>query len=384
MTGRPFQNKTVVSVFGHAARRFGASEIFAKELSIQLAERGWHSVLCFLEPPSETMRRFFDLPNVSLEVIEDCWQVSGKATVRLYEVLRQYRPGILHLYYTGFLSAYPWLARMMGTSQVYFTDQSSQAEGFVPTRAPLWKRLAMRVINRPIDGVVSVSKYGYDNFTTRDLLPKERFHIIYNSVDVARAAPGIAQAGEFRRRFGIGADRLVVTQVSWLIPEKGLDDLLLAARDVIAAEPRAQFLLVGEGAHRGNLEKKCGELGIAAKVTFTGSVQDPMAEGVYAASDVVCQMSRWEEVFGYVNAEAMASYKPLVGTRVGGIPEIIEDGVNGFLVPRRDPPAAASKILALLNDADLRRRMGEAGRKMAEQKFSHKANIAQVIRLYGI
>lgn len=384
MTGRTFQNKTVVSVFGHAARRFGASEIFARELSVQLAERGWHSVLCFLEPPSETMRKFFDLPNVSLEVIEDCWQVSGRATVRLYQVLRQYRPGILHLYYTGFLSAYPWLARVMGTSQVYFTDQSSQAEGFLPTRAPLWKRLTMRVINRPIDGVVSVSKYGYDNFTTRDLLPKERFHIIYNSVDVERAALGVARAAEFRGRFGIPADRLVVTQVSWLIPEKGLDDLLLAAREVIAAEPKAQFLLVGEGAHRANLERKSGELGIAGQVTFTGSVHDPMAEGVYSASDVVCQMSRWEEVFGYVNAEAMASCKPLVGTRVGGIPEVIEDGVSGFLVPRRDPQAAAAKILVLLKDEELCRRMGAAGRRMVEQKFSHKANIAQVIRLYGI
>jgi glycosyltransferase involved in cell wall biosynthesis len=109
-----------------------------------------------------------------------------------------------------------------------------------------------------------------------------------------------------------------------------------------------------------------------------------MAEGVYAASDVICQMSRWEEVFGYVNAEAMASCKPLVGTRVGGIPEVIEEGVNGFLVPRRDPQAAATKILALLKDAELRGRMGAAGRKMVEQKFSHKANIAQVIRLYGI
>jgi glycosyltransferase involved in cell wall biosynthesis len=330
------------------------------------------------------MRKFFDLPNVSIEVIEDCWRVSGKATARLYEVLRHHRPGILHLYYTGFLSAYPWLARIMGTSQVYFTDQSSQAEGFVPTRAPLWKRLPMRVINRPIDGVVSVSKYGYDNFTTRDLLPKERFHIIYNSVDVNRAALGIARAAEFRGRFHIGADRLVVTQVSWLIPEKGLDDLLLAARDVLAAEPRAHFLLVGEGAHRANLERQCGELGIAGQVTFTGSIHDPLAEGVYAASDVVCQMSRWEEVFGYVNAEAMASGKPLVGTRVGGIPELIEDGVNGYLTPRRDPPAAAARILALLKDSELRRRMGQAGRKLVEQKFSHKENIAQVIRLYGI
>ena len=113
-------------------------------------------------------------------------------------------------------------------------------------------------------------------------------------------------------------------------------------------------------------------------------MHDPLAEGLYAASDVVCQMSRWEEVFGYVNAEAMASYKPLVGTRVGGIPEIVEDGVSGFLVPRRDPAAMSAKILQLLKDAELRRRMGDAGRRIVEEKFNHKTNIAQLIRMYGI
>jgi len=80
MTTGSFQNKTVVSVFGFAARRYGAGEIFARELSVQLGQRGWHSVLCFLEPPTEAMRKFFDLPNVSIEVVEDCWQLSGKAT----------------------------------------------------------------------------------------------------------------------------------------------------------------------------------------------------------------------------------------------------------------------------------------------------------------
>ena len=384
MTTGSFQNKTVVSVFGFAARRYGAGEIFARELSVQLGQRGWHSVLCFLEPPTEAMRKFFDLPNVSIEVVEDCWQLSGKATIRLYEVLRKYRPGILHLYYTGFLSAYPWLAKLTGASRVYFTDQSSQPEGFVATQAPLWKRLAMRMINAPIDGVISVSRYGYDNFTIRDLLPKKRFRVIYNSVDVERAALGLARAAEFRRNLQIPEDRLVVTQVSWLIPEKGLDDLLLAARDVVAAEPRAEFLLVGDGTHRPGLEKTAQELGIAAHVRFTGVIQDPLAEGLYAASDVVCQMSRWEEVFGFVNAEAMASCKPLVGTRVGGIPEIIEDGISGFLVPRRDPGAMAARILELLRDPSLRRRMGQAGRRIVEDKFNHRKNIAQVIALYEI
>jgi glycosyltransferase involved in cell wall biosynthesis len=242
----------------------------------------------------------------------------------------------------------------------------------------------MRVINGPMTGVISVSGFGYHNFTTRDLLPKKRFHIIYNSVDIARAAQGQAKGEEFRRRCHIPPGRLVVTQVSWMIPEKGVDDLLIAAREVVAAEPEAHFVLAGDGAHRPNLMQTARDLGIDSHVTFTGVVQDPLADGLYAASDVVCQMSRWEEVFGYVIAEAMAAGKPLVGTRVGGIPEIIQDGKTGFLVDRRDTAAMAARILDLLRDPGLRRRMGEAGRQLAIEKFNHKANVAQLIALYGI
>lgn len=378
------KNNVVVSVFGFDPYRIGAGEIFARELSQQLGARGWQSVLCFLKAPPEPVRHFLALPNVSIEVVEDSWQLSLKASVRLFGLLRTYRPRILHLYFTGFLSAYPWMAKLLGVEKVYFTDQSSQPEGFVQTRAPLWKRAAMRVINGPLDAVISVSGYGYRTFMARDLLPKERFQIIYNSVDVARADVGLANAGEFRRRYHIPPDRLVVTQVSWLIPEKGVDDLLIAARDVIAADPRAHFVLAGDGAHRTKLEQSALEMGIANHVTFTGVIQDPLAEGLYAASDVVCQMSRWEEVFGYVNAEAMATRKPLIGTRVGGIPEIIDDGKTGYLVDRRDTAAMAKRILELLGDAALRRRMGEAGREVVLDKFNHKKNVAQLIKLYGI
>ncbi len=378
------KNNTVVSIFGFDPYRIGAGEIFARELSEQLAERGWNSVLCFLKPPSEPVRRFLDLPNVSIEIIEDSWQLSAKATLRVLAVIRKYRPRILHLYFTGFLSAYPWIANLLHVEKVYFTDQSSQPEGFVQTRAPLWKRVAMRVINRPLTGVISVSGYGYRNFIARDLLARKRFHMIFNSVDISRAALGLAKGDEFRRLHNIPPDRLVVTQVSWLIPEKGLDDLLIAARDVVAVEPKAHFLLAGDGAYRPNLEQTAHDLGIATHVTFTGVVPDPLAEGIYAASDVVCQMSRWEEVFGYVNAEAMATAKPMVGTRVGGIPEIIDHGKTGFLVERRDTAAMAASILLLLRDPDLRRRMGEAGRQVVTEKFNHKTNVAQLILLYDL
>jgi glycosyltransferase involved in cell wall biosynthesis len=380
----PARAKTVVSLFGINPYRIGAFEIYARELSAQLGERGWNSVLCYLAPPSPPVRRFLELPNVSLEVVEDSWKISGKAIGQLGRILKQYCPEIVHLYFTGFLSAYPWLSRLRSAEQVFFTDQGSRPEGYVAQRQPSWKRLLLRIVNRPISKVICVSNYGYRCFTATGLLPENRFAMIYNSVDIARATAGLPNGPAFRRQYGIAEDRLVVTQVSWLIPEKGVADLLGAARLVAAAEPRAHFVLVGDGSHAAEYKRMAAEYGLLDRVTFTGVVEDPLTEGVYAAADVACQVSRWEEVFGYVIAEAMASYRPAVGTRVGGIPELIEDGATGYVVERGDIPAMADRLLRLLRDPALREKMGFAGRQRAEEKFYHQRNVAQVLDLYGL
>jgi L-malate glycosyltransferase len=378
------KKKTVLSVFCLRPFRIGATEVFARELSDQLAGIGWKSILCFSEEPPEDVRRFIKGPNVSIEVVKHPWDWNAAAAVRLSRIMKQHQPGIVHLYFTGFVTPYPWLAKLMGVARVYFTDQTSLPEGFVPGRAPLWKRLAVRAMNAPMDGVTSVSDFGLKAFLSRGLLNEKYVRLIYNSVDVTRAARGQASGAAFRRRHGITPDRLVITQVSSMIPEKGVHDLLWAARDVIAAEPRAHFVLVGDGPRRQDLTMLAKKLGIAAHTTFTGVVQDPLAEGVYAASDVACQVSRWEEAFGYVIAEAMASSKPVIGTRVGGIPELVAHGKTGFLVERGDAPAIADHILKLLRDANPRITMGEAGRKVAIERFNHKKNVAQVIEMYGI
>ena len=376
--------KTVVSVFGLTPHRIGSGEAYARELSEQLAQRGWKSVLCFAATPPDHVREYLQAPNVSFEAIPNVWQTNRETTSALYSILKRHRPRILHLQYTGFISTFPWLARIAGVEKVYFTDQGSPPEDYRAATSPLWKRAATRIINHPLTGVVSVSQFVYKTFTARGLLPDDRFHLIYNSVDIANAQRGQASGSEFRERFKIPADALVVTQVSWLIPEKGIADFLVAAKDVVAAEPRAHFVLAGGGSQAKTFEQQAASLGISSSVTFTGVVSNPLAEGLFAASDVVCQMSRWQEAFGYVIAEAMATGKPMVGTRVGGIPELIEDGKTGFIVDRRDTKAMAEKIIELLRDPELRRRMGDAGRLAAAEKFNHKTNCIQLLELYGI
>ncbi|MCU1237273.1 MAG: glycosyl transferase, group 1 [Candidatus Solibacter sp.] len=373
--------KTIVSVYGFEPLRIGGSETFIRELSLLLAERGWKNVVCFLSEPTPEVRKFLDLPNVSIEVIPNNWQLKWQPARDLARILRRYRPEILHLQFTGFISPYPWLARFFSVRTVIFTDQASKPEGFVPFRASLFKRFATRIINFPLDHVTCISDYVLRCWTTLDVLPATRFRRMYNYVDFRRVQP---DGTAFRRKLGIPDDRLIVLKVSWMIPDKGFDDLLDAAKIVLAQNPAAHFVLVGEGADRPRFMQRAAEMGLADRVTFTGMLPDLLGQGVYSAADVVCQVSRWEEGFGFVIAEAMASARPMVGTRVGAIPELVRDGISGYIVDRRDPAALAARILDLLRDPALRRRMGDAGREFALRNFNAETNIAEFLKLYGI
>ena len=375
---------TAVIVFGLKPFRIGSAEAFARELASQLAMCGWQCVLCFAGDPPEEVRHFLELPNVTIERIEESERLAWRPTKELAGILRKHRPRILHLNYVGMIGPYPWVARLLGVEKVYLTDQGSRAAGYVPHRARAWKRVVSGLLNGPTTAVTCVSRFGYECLADLGLFAKSRLKLIYNAVDVPRATDGLKSAAEFRRMHGIPPERPLVVQVSWMIPEKGIEDLLQAAKRVLAVEPDTHFLLAGDGAHRQDYERQARESGIGDRVTFTGVIQDPLAEGLFAAADVVCQFSRWEEVFGYVNAEAMASGKPVVATRVGGIPELVEDGVSGFLVERGDVAAMSARIIQLLRDPELRRRMGEAGLHSAWEKFNLRTNVAQLLELYGL
>ncbi|HJX90670.1 MAG TPA: glycosyltransferase family 4 protein [Pyrinomonadaceae bacterium] len=374
----------LVSVFGIEPFRIGGNEAFARELSLQLGELGWESVLCFLTAPPEEVRAFLQLPNVTIEVLKDSVGVNLKGIRGLASVLKRYRPQLLHLHFVNFLGVFPWLAKLYGVKGVFITDHGSRPAGYVPQRAVFWKRALVRVINRPITRVTCVSNYGYNCFTTLDLLPKDRFVRIYNSVDLKRVSPTPERAQAFRRKYGIPADRTIVLQVSWIIPEKGISGLLEAARRVLSVTDKVQFVFVGEGAYRSEYSAKAQEMGIAENVTWTGLVEHPFAEGVFDAADIVCQVSNWEEVFGWAIAEAMGFRKPIIGTRVGGIPELVEDGVNGFLVERGASDQIAERLLELHRDPELRARMGERARQLTEEKFDLRNNVKKFIEYYGL
>jgi len=355
--------------------------MFARELSLQLNAAGWRSVLCFSDAPPENVRHFLTVPGVSIECLPDIGRARPGALRDMSRLLRKHRPTILHMHFTPPVSPFPWLARLNGVGRNYLTDHISRAEGAAPKRAAWWKIGIARALNWPLTGLIAVSDYNAVSGTNYGLIPPGRITRIYNGVELTRT-PGDAE--RFRREYGIPVQRAIVLQLCWMIPEKGVEDLVDAARVVLASNANVQFVLAGDGADRAEYMARAEAAGIADRFTWTGLIEDPLTSGVFQAADVVCQLSRWQEAFGWMIAEAMACARPVVGTRVGGIPELVEDGVTGYLVARRQPDEAAGKILRLLADADLRHRMGARGRRTVEARFNLQANVARLLELYGI
>jgi len=290
----------------------------------------------------------------------------------------------LHLHFIGFVSLYPWLAKLLSVKKIFFTDHSSRPSGYVPARAAFWKRRLIRLINYPISKVFCVSNYGYGCMTSLDVLPRERFKMIYNGVDLSRVTYSSERARRFRSRHAIPPETPIVLQVSWIIPEKGIPDLLKTASLVVEKNPNTRFLVVGDGPYREQYMALATEMGLSDHVIWTGVIEDPFGAGVFEVADIVCQLSNWEEVFGWMIAESMAFGKPVVATRVGGIPELVREGKSGFLVDRGDTTATSERILELLKNPSLRQQMGQVGETIAQTQFALEANVADLIDAYEI
>src|SRR3954466_10271736 len=146
--------RTLVSVFGVEPRRIGGTEMFARELSLQLGEQGWHSVLCFLSEPEGEVRHFLELPNVSFAALPNSTEGGRPACRDLLRILKTHKAKTLHLHFVSFLTFYPWIAKLAGVKQIFFTDHHSRPAGYVARRAPLWKRVAARMIAWPLTKVI--------------------------------------------------------------------------------------------------------------------------------------------------------------------------------------------------------------------------------------
>ncbi len=202
--------------------------------------------------------------------------------------------------------------------------------------------------------------------------------LIHNGVDLERYDHQ-DPCCTLRDEYELPQEAPIVGVVARLEPEKGHPTLLDAWPAVLRAVPKARLLVVGEGGRREALEEQARALGIAGQVVFTGRRDDIPA--VTAALDVAVLPS-YREAQGLTILEAMALSRPVVASNVGGIPEMVEDGVTGLLVPPHDPEALAAAIVRVLTDHPLADMLARAGHDLVHERFCIQLMVDAVETIY--
>ena len=222
-----------------------------------------------------------------------------------------------------------------------------------------------------VDAVIGVSEGILGVYRRSGLLGRARRVEVVPTIPPLGVPSSAAAAADARQRHGL--DGKVVLYVGKLSPGKGAADFIAAGERVHRRHPEAQFVLVGDG------EVPSGARSWARHL---GSLPNAEVLALYAAADVVAVPSVIPDALSRVILEAMAAGRPVVGTAVGGTPELIEDGVSGLLVPRRDPAALAAACERLLDDPALAARLGDAARLRTTTRFSSDASVDRLLALY--
>ena len=274
-------------------------------------------------------------------------------------LMKRERPAIVH----GMLPA-AWVAAGLAArlSGVPVLVTGRRCLGHYKDRRPLLRHLE-NAVNRWTDAVVPNSAAVRDDTLARERIAPGKVRVIHNGVRIPDAPPG---AG-WRGGAGAGTTGPAVALVANFFPYKGHMDFLDAAAEVLRGFPSASFVLVGDGKLRPEIERRASAPDLAGRAILLGSRPD--GGDVMALSDVAALASH-EEGFPNVVLEAMARARPVVATRVGGVPEAVEDGVTGILVPPRDAGAMAGALLRLLRDPRLAAEMGARGMERVRRDFT--------------
>jgi len=211
-----------------------------------------------------------------------------------------------------------------------------------------------------------------------DGIPADRIVTVHDGVNLGLVDK--QPLVDARATFWLPHGAPIVGNVAALVAHKGQRHLVAAAARVVREEPDARFLIVGEGELREPLERQIKELGLERHVLLTGFRPDAL--GLMKAFDLFA-MSSVTEGLGSAILEAMACGRAVVGTRAGGIPEVVVDGQTGLLVPPHDDAAMAAAIVRLLRDRAAREAFGAAGRRRVEEEFSAERLVAKTVEVYA-
>ena len=241
--------------------------------------------------------------------------------------------------------------------------------------------MAPQVLNS-VDRVIGVSHHEMELLQQIIKFDTSKIRYIPNGIDFSRFEP-IPKPEPFKKKFKLKPNNNIILYAGRLASNKGLEVLLSSAPTVLKEHQDTMFVFVGEDEgmlHK--LTKQAKKLGISKRVLFTGHIKsEELFLSAFAACDVFVLPSEYE-AFGIVLLEAQACKKPVIGTRVGGVPEAIGKEGAGIVVEYDDADALAEAINELLGDEKKRKRMGELGRKRVKKNFTWENVVDQIEEVY--
>lgn len=353
------------------SKEFGGAERALVQLITGLDRARWHPVLYFHPSGPEIPWWIRDVAESGIEVVEvpplDRRRNAANWPQFVWQ-LRRSTPDIFHAHLTWPLACTEaiLLARF---ARVPVVTATMQLFWDLPYNA--FMRLKRRLVSAAVDRYIAVSDENADRMRSTFGLRPGMIQTIPNAVDLSH----FDTSGGPRSEDGSDEGRPVVLTIARLAEQKGIRYLLDAASSV----PEADFLIAGDGPDRQALESRAHQLGLAERVRFLGFRDD--IPGLLAACDVFVLPSLYEG-FPLSILEALGVGKPVVASAVGGIPEVIQDGRTGLLVPAGDPGALADAIRRILNDSADARAMARAGQELVRENYSVEAMVRTVSTLY--
>lgn len=305
------------------------------------------------------------------------------AAVRLARLIRRLRPHIVHTH-TAKAGAIGRLAALLagGTPRpiVVHTFHGHVLRGYFGAPKTFAFRQLERALALVTDALVAVSPQVRDDLVELGVARRERFVVLRLGIELERrVATENGAREETRRQLGVPAERFLVGWIGRMTGVKRTDDVLLAVERLRGRGVDAGLCLIGDGPDRDRVERRAHELGIARHCLYLGYQEDVAAW--YAAMDAFLLPSANEGT--PVSAiEALASGTPVVANRVGGVPDVVSEGVDGFLVEPGDVEGAADRLAELASDPELRARLGEAGRREMFERYSVSRLVDDIDRLY--
>jgi len=237
------------------------------------------------------------------------------------------------------------------------------------------------VSERYVDRFIVVSDVLRETLLNSYRIPPDKVVKIYNGIELSDYHPDYSGESfkNVRKEYNIEEEICLIGAVGRMVWQKGFKYLIESIPEIIETLPQSKILIVGDGPLRAEMEALSERLKIGKNVSFTGFRSD--IKEILSALDLLVIPSL-SEGFPMVTLEAMAMAKPIIATNIDGITEQITDGIDGILVPPKDPSALAKAVVRVLDDKELARSMGLSARKKVEQEFSVEKMVTETEKVY--